>query len=64
MKLTQVFVDKNENFENAMRRFKRQVQRAGVIGDIRKKVEYVGKSEARRRKSDAARKRARKEARG
>jgi len=61
--LAQVEVNENEGLENAIKRFKRQVQRDGVIADIRRKVEYTKPSVAKKMKSDAARKRARKESR-
>lgn len=61
--MAQVEVNENEGLENAIKRFKRQVQRDGVIADIRRKVEYTKPSVAKKMKSDAARKRARKESR-
>ena len=62
--MTMVVVGENENLESAMKRFKRKVQRDGIIGDMRKKDEYVKPSVRRKRKSEAARKRAKKEERG
>ena len=61
---TYVQVGENESLENAIKRFKRKCQKDGIIGDIRRKVEYTKPSVARKRKSDAARKRAKKDARG
>ena len=60
---TQILVGENEGLENAIKRFKRKCQRDGIIADIRRKDEYTPPSAARKKKSDAARKRARKEAR-
>jgi len=60
---TQVIVGENEGLENAIKRFKRKVQKDGIIGDIRRKVEYQKPSVARKKKSEAARKRAKKEGR-
>jgi len=60
---TQVIVGENEGLENALKRFKRKVQKDGVITDIRRKVEYTKPSVARKKKSEAARKRLKKEAR-
>jgi small subunit ribosomal protein S21 len=61
---TQIIVGENEGLENALKRFKRKCQKDGVIQDIRRKIEYNKPSVAKKMKSDAARKRARKEARG
>ena len=61
--MTQVIVGENESLENALKRFKRKCQKDGIIGDIRRKVEYTKPSVARKRKSENARKRARKEGR-
>ena len=63
MSLAQVEVSENEGLENAIKRFKRQVQRDGVIADIRRKVEYTKPSVKRKMKSAEARKRMKKEAR-
>jgi small subunit ribosomal protein S21 len=62
--LTQVIIGENENLESALKRFKRKCQKDGIIGDLRKKEEYVKPSVARKKKSENARKRARKDARG
>lgn len=59
-KLTTVKVGENENLESALKRFKRKCQKDGIIGDIRKKEEYLKPSVARKKKSEEARKRARK----
>ena len=61
---TQVIVGENEGLENAIKRFKRKCQKDGIISDIRRKVEYTKPSVARKKKSEAARKRLKKEARG
>ena len=61
---TSVIVGENESLESALKRFKRKVQKDGIIGDIRKKEEYVKPSVRRKKKSEAARKKARKDAKG
>ena len=58
--MTVVKVGENENLESAIKRFKRKCQKDGIIGDIRKKEAYKKPSVARKEKSEAARKRARK----
>jgi len=62
--MTQVIVGENESLESALKRFKRKVQKDGIIGDMRKKEEYVKPSVAKKKKSEAARKKAKKDARG
>ena len=61
--MTQVIVGENENLESALKRFKRKCQKDDIIGDIRKKEHYEKPSVAAKKKSEAARKRARKEGR-
>ena len=58
--MTMVKVGENESLDSALRRFKRKCQRDGIIGDIRKKEAYLKPSVKRKKKSEAARKRARK----
>jgi small subunit ribosomal protein S21 len=60
--MSQVVVGENESLENALKRFKRKVQKDGIIADIKKKEEYVKPSVRRKIKSQEARKRAKKEA--
>ena len=58
--MTMVKVGENESLDSALKRFKRKCQRDGIIGDIRKKDAYLKPSVKRKKKSEAARKRARK----
>ena len=58
--MTMVKVGENESLESALKRFKRKCQRDGIIGDIRKKEAYLKPSVAKKKKAEAARKRARK----
>ena len=58
--MTTVRCGENESVESALKRFKRKCQKDGIIGDIRKKEAYVKPSIAKKLKSEAARKRARK----
>lgn len=62
--MSQIIVGENESLENALKRFKRRVQKDGIMADMKRKEEYVKPSVARKLKSENARKRARKEARG
>lgn len=59
-KLSTVKVGENESLESALKRFKRKCQKDGIIGDIRKKEAYEKPSVRRKKKSENARKRARK----
>ena len=61
--LTYVVIGDGDSLDRALRRFKRQVQRAGVFGDLRRKKYYEKPSEARKRKMAAARRRARRHGR-
>jgi small subunit ribosomal protein S21 len=55
--MSEVKVGKNETLESALRRFKRTVQKAGVLAEVRKREHYVKPSVKRKKKSEAARKR-------
>ena len=55
--VSQVRVKENESLENALRRFKRQTQKDGVIQEVRKREHYEKPSVKRKKKSEAARKR-------
>ena len=50
-------VKKNESLEDALRRFKRTVSKAGTIQEARKREFYEKPSVKRKKKSEAARKR-------
>ncbi len=47
----------NGNIEDALKRFKRQCARTGVIQEVRKREHYEKPSVRRKKKSEAARKR-------
>jgi len=55
--MSEVRVGKGETLDQALRRFKRQCQRAGVLSEVRKREHYEKPSVRRRKKSEAARKR-------
>mgnify|MGYP001559752274 FL=1 len=58
-----VKVKDNESFENALRRFKKQCEKSGILSEIRKHEHYEKPSVRRKRKMMAARKRAIKKSR-
>ncbi len=54
--MSEVYVKENESLDNALKRFKRSCDMAGVLADLRKKEYYQSPSVKRRKKSEAARK--------
>jgi len=52
-----VKVRDNESLDNALKRFKRDCQRSGVLQEVRKREHYEKPSVKRKKKSEAARKR-------
>jgi len=58
-----VRVKDGESFENAMKRFKKQCEKAGILSEIRKREHYEKPSVKRKKKALAAKKRAMKKAR-
>lgn len=58
--MPRVVVKENENLDDALRRFKRQVSNAGTLMEARKREYYVKPGVKRRLKSEAARKARRK----
>jgi small subunit ribosomal protein S21 len=57
--VSEIRVGENESFESALKRFKRQCARSGVLAEIRKREHYEKPSVRRKKKSEAARKAAR-----
>ena len=57
MLMSQVKVKENESLDNALRRFKRQTAKDGLIQEVRKREHYEKPSVKRKKKSEAARKR-------
>jgi small subunit ribosomal protein S21 len=53
-----VVVYENESFEEALRRFKKQCERAGILFEIKRREHYEKPSEKKKRKMLAARKKA------
>lgn len=52
-----ITVKDNESFESALRRFKKQCEKSGILSDIRKREYYEKPSVKRKKKALAARKR-------
>ena len=55
--MSEVRLKDNETLDSALRRFKRQCARAGVLAEVRKREHYEKPSVKRKKKSEAARKR-------
>ena len=55
--MAEIRIKDNESLESALRRFKKQSARAGVIAEVRKREAYEKPSVRRKKKSEAARKR-------
>ena len=54
--MASVTVKGDESFESALRRFKKQCEKAGVLSELRKREHYEKPSVRRKKKSMAARK--------
>ena len=55
--MAEIKVKENESLDSALRRFKRQCAKSGVMSEIRKREHYEKPSVKRKKKSEAARKR-------
>ena len=55
--MAEVKVKEGESLDSALRRFKRQRARSGVLTELRKREHYEKPSVKRKKKSEAARKR-------
>ena len=55
--MSEIRINEIESLDSALRRFKRQCAKAGVLSEIRKREHYEKPSVKRKKKSEAARKR-------
>ena len=55
--MSEVRLKENESLDSALKRFKRQCAKSGVLAEVRKREHYVKPSVRRKKKSEAARKR-------
>ncbi len=53
--MSEVRVKENESIDSALKRFKRNCAKAGVLSELRKREHYESPSVKRRKKSEAAR---------
>ena len=56
-------VRENDSFEGALKRFKKQCEKAGILSEVKKREHYEKPSVKRKKKALAARKRAMKKLR-
>ena len=55
--MSEVRLKENESLESALKRFKRQCAKSGVLAEVRKREHYEKPSVKRKNKAEAARKR-------
>lgn len=55
--MSEIKIKENESLDNALKRFKRQCAKSGVMTELRKREHYDKPSVRRKKKSEAARKR-------
>ena len=55
--MAEIRIKDNESLDSALRRFKKQCARSGVLAEVRKREAYEKPSVKRKKKSKAARKR-------
>jgi small subunit ribosomal protein S21 len=57
LQLAEVQVQPGESIESALKRFKKKIQKAGILSEIKRREHYVKPSVKKKRKAEAARKR-------
>lgn len=57
--MTQVVLGENEGIESALRRFKRQVAKAGILADAKTRRHFETPADKRKRKATMARRKRR-----
>lgn len=53
--MAEVIIGKNESIDNALRRFKKMVEREGILSEIKKRNYYEKPSERKKKRARAAR---------
>ena len=59
--MPEVYIDEGENFEKALKRFKKKCEKAGILSDLRKHRHFEKPSEKRKRKLNSAKRKMRKD---
>ena len=57
--MSQVMVDSNEPIDKALKRFKKECQKAGILAELRRREHFEKPSVVRKRKVEAAKRKAR-----
>ena len=52
--MSEIKIGENESLDNALKRFKRQCARSGILSEYRKREHYEKPSVKRKKKSEAA----------
>ena len=55
--MPEVRVGENESIESPLKRFKKKIQKAGILSEVKRRERYEKPSIKKKRKSEAARKR-------
>lgn len=53
--MSEIKIKDNESLDNALRRFKRQCAKSGILSEVRKREHYEKPSVKRKKKAEAAR---------
>ena len=56
--MTKVIIEPEESFESALKRFKKQCEKAGILSELKRREYYDKPSVRKKKKAAAARKRA------
>lgn len=59
-----IYIREGDSFEAALKKFKKQVEKAGTLSEVRKREAFEKPSVKKKKKAAAARKRAAKKTRG
>lgn len=55
--VSEVRLGENESIDSALRRFKKKIQKAGILSEVKRRERYEKPSLRRKRKAEASRKR-------
>lgn len=61
--MPEVIIGENESFQSAFRRFKKKCEKAGILSDLKRHRHFEKPSERRKRKLNAAKRKARRTSR-
>jgi small subunit ribosomal protein S21 len=58
-RVAEIRLGENESIESALRRFKKKIQKAGILSEVKRRERYEKPSLQKKRKAEASRKRRR-----